>query len=67
MKNKKQELMFQFTKLFKVGGTTVYPGIVLKGDLIETDTTVSIRGSDVFKDIPKDILEPYTPKPFAVK
>jgi len=44
MKNGTPELMFQFTKLFKVGGTTVHPGVVLKGDLIETDTTISIRG-----------------------
>jgi ribosomal protein S12 len=53
--------MWEFIKIFRVGGTTVYPGIVIKGDLIETDDTVSIRGSEVFKDIPKDILKPHTP------
>lgn len=60
-------IMFQFTSIFKKDGTTIYPGIILRGDLIETDTTVSIRDSNVFKDIPKDILQPYTPSPLAPK
>lgn len=55
-------MMYQFTKIFKGGnGTTIHPGVVLRGDLIETDTTVSIEGSTVFSNIPKDILVPYTP------
>ena len=53
--------MWRFTKIYKCGGITVYPGVSLKGDLIETNTTVSLRGSEVFKDVPKSILEPYTP------
>jgi hypothetical protein len=53
--------MWQFTKIYKYGGTTIHPGVVLKGDFIETDTTVSLKGSEVFSNIPKDILQPYTP------
>lgn len=60
-KNNQPEQMWEFTKVFKVGGTTVHPGVVIKGDLIETENTVSIRNSDVFKDIPKEILKPHTP------
>ncbi|MEI5604339.1 hypothetical protein, partial [Streptomyces brasiliscabiei] len=43
------------------GGTKVSKGIVLKGTFEETDEFVSIVGSTTFKDIPKSILEAYTP------
>lgn len=53
--------MWEFTEIYQYGGITVHPGVSLKGDLIETDTTVSVRGSEVFKDIPKTILKPHAP------
>jgi hypothetical protein len=59
--------MWQFTEIYQYGGITVHPGIVLKGDIVETETTVSLRGSDVFKDIPKSILQPYVPTLPATK
>lgn len=59
--------MYQFTAKFQYGGTTIFPGVVLKGNLVETDATVSLFGSDTFKDIPKSILEPYTPPILAKK
>lgn len=61
MKNKTPEIMFMFVKEFKSRGTTIAPGIVLKGDLIVTASTVSVRGSETFKDIPLDSLKLHTP------
>jgi hypothetical protein len=59
--------MWQFTKIWESQGTTVYPEVCIKLETTETDTTVSVKGSHTFKDIPKDVLQEYTPPVYVPK
>jgi len=53
--------MYVFTETWTNGGTTIHKGVAMSGPFIETEMTVSKQGSGVFKDIPKSILQPYSP------
>ena len=59
--------MYQFVKTWQIGGCTIHPGIVIKGEFEETDTTVTVKGSPLLKDIPKDCLQSYTPPQYSPK
>lgn len=61
--------MWRFIKTWSNGGTTIDPGVSISGksDIVETDTTISVKGSEFLKDIPKDVLEEYSPTVYAIK
>jgi hypothetical protein len=56
-----------FVKPYTVGGTTIHPGVSLKGEFEVTDTHISQKGSTLLSNIPKEYLEPYTPHKFEKK
>lgn len=51
--------MYRFTKIWHVNGSNIYPGVSLRGEFEVKEDTISVKGSKVFVDIPKEYLEPY--------
>jgi hypothetical protein len=58
---------YKFIQDWIQDGFSIRKGVVIRGDLIVTETTVSIKGSESFKDIPIDILEGHQDVVYAKK
>lgn len=59
---KDAQRFLRFKETWVNSSVTIQTGVSIKGPFDETETTVSIQGSYIFRDIPKAILEEVTAK-----